>query len=90
MSEKWAGELPTAAAAALPISRTQAHVRRPLGVLGGAEPGVHGARLLARATATCKAGGRGECELLGRVERHRHRTAAGEGGREVMEGACGG
>ena len=31
MSEKWAGELPTAAAAALPISRTQAHVRRLMG-----------------------------------------------------------
>ena len=90
MSEKWAGELPTAAAAALPISRTQAHVRRLMGAFGGAEPGVHGAHLLARATATCKAGGRGECELLGRVERHRRRTAAEEDGGVVMEGVCGG
>ena len=90
MSEKWTGELPTAAAAALPISRTQAHVWRLMGVLGGAKPGVHGARLLARATATCKAGGRGECELLGRVERHRRRTAAEEDGGVAMEGACGG
>ena len=90
MSEKWAGELLTAAAAALPISRTQAHVRRLMGVLGGAEPGVHGAHLLARATATCKASARGECELLGRVERHRRRTSAGDGGGVAMEGACGG